>query len=150
MDSQEWKGDIENIDPSIEATLPLTDPKELYDAFKEMNSMEQPSQPSTLEISKRPFCNGFTGCGRFGKRRLRLIRQRFPIKVLSSQVKKRPFCNGFFGCGNGKRTAETELTPDTINDPQKKLFCNPMSGCSNAGKRYASFLNRLRQPKHVE
>ncbi|KAL5020872.1 hypothetical protein ScPMuIL_000027 [Solemya velum] len=86
MNNQELKEDLASM---LEPRLADTDPKDMYTVLKAIQSQEQPAESDTVDsgdVSKRPFCNGFTGCGRFGKRRLRLIRQRFPIKVLSSQA----------------------------------------------------------------
>nr|CBM40422.1 ConoCAP protein [Conus villepinii] len=53
------------------------------------------------DVSKRVFCNGFTGCG--GRHRDRSRRQERYGKRLIPVLAKRPFCNSF-GCYNGKRS----------------------------------------------
>ena len=99
--------------------------------------MEPPENGDRQVVSKRPFCNGFFGCGKLGKRSSLLAKLQEPVLVA-----KRPFCNGFFGCGNpGKRALSLnsnrnfERNPGTIQSG-KRVFCNPGAfGCLNGGKR---------------
>ncbi|CAG5131683.1 unnamed protein product, partial [Candidula unifasciata] len=106
---------------------------------------EDPTDKSRL--TKRVFCNGFTGCGgRFRGRR----RQQQPVaeigKRLLPNFRKRPFCNSY-GCYNsGKKrfspgpnmnevSKMTPLTDGMLHERIKKLFCNGYGGCQNLGKR---------------
>ncbi|XP_067656833.1 uncharacterized protein [Haliotis asinina] len=104
------------------------------------DSSEQGRPLGSEALTKRVFCNGFTGCGgRFRGRR----RQHPPV------LGKRPFCN-YFGCGNvGKRSElptkavaqRLMRLPDVI---RKRLFCNGFDGC-RGGKRalYSNWLSKL-------
>lgn len=113
-------------------------------------------------VSKRPFCNGFTGCGRLtGKRDAPdFLSETLPQVSDTVQARpilsKRPFCNGFFGCGNpGKRLVFRTrplrlpihyLTNDRLSE-SKRIFCPPGApGCMNPGKRspYRVWLERMR------
>lgn len=106
------------------------------------------------EVSKRVFCNGFTGCG--GRHRDRSRRQEKYGKRLIPVLVKRPFCNSF-GCYNGKRSAQAfpllnaaaasyrarvlahalaaaRRHEGSAGRPGKRLFCNGYGGC-RGGKR---------------
>ena len=145
--------DVEKLktDLTVLAKLHKDGDNGVYDTGLDSGSFAEPA------VRKRPFCNGFTGCGRIGKRSSLLLEKlqlpnQDPVKVIA----KRPFCNGFFGCGNpGKRLVfrNTRLVnrnifsgpPKALN--QKRFFCNPGAfGCSNQGKRspYRKWLERLR------
>nr|ARS01358.1 ccap 2 [Deroceras reticulatum] len=104
-------------------------------------------QLDTSRLTKRVFCNGFTGCGgRFRGRR----RQQPPVaeigKRLLPNYRKRPFCNSY-GCYNsGKKRFNqvpikngaaqmAPLTEDWFQDKIKRLFCNSYGGCQNMAKR---------------
>lgn len=121
-----------------------------------------PTEYSDGPVSKRPFCNGFTGCGRLrGKRpvpslmldSLRLSNS--PQSLHETSIShspmrsKRPFCNGFFGCGNpGKRivfrNAPKGYRGSRVPTGEKRFFCNPGAfGCSNRIKR-STLLQRMR------
>nr|UMA82992.1 venom-related protein CAP-superfamily [Conus ebraeus] len=65
------------------------------------SSSSSGSEYEDNEVSKRVFCNGFTGCG--GRHRDRSRRQERYGKRLIPLLVKRPFCNSF-GCYNGKRS----------------------------------------------
>ena len=108
-------------------------------------------------VRKRPFCNGFTGCGRIGKRSSLLLQKlQLPNQDPVEAIAKRPFCNGFFGCGNpGKRLVFRNariVNRNILSGPlkalnHKRFFCNPGAfGCSNQGKRspYQQWLEKLR------
>ncbi|KAL8576910.1 hypothetical protein ACOMHN_067360 [Nucella lapillus] len=132
------------------------------------DSLSQSSQTSgeldeSGEVTKRVFCNGFTGCG--GRHRDRSRRQERYGKRLIPLLVKRPFCNSF-GCYNGKRSsglslvnpadsyrarvlarmlAATRSASARLHQPQgaeergmgapgKRLFCNGYGGC-RSGKR---------------
>lgn len=102
------------------------------------------------ELTKRVFCNSFTGCGgRFRNRRV----QQQPAGELHKRLMslaKRPFCNTY-GCYNSgrKRAIQASLeTPEVLTGQKfvtssdglqwnriKKLFCNGYGGCQNLGKR---------------
>ena len=114
-------------------------------------------------VSKRPFCNGFTGCGRLrGKRLSPNLLDSFrlsnsPTESVhetpseSATRSKRPFCNGFFGCGNpGKRLVFRNSPRNGLKGyrrnvaGEKRFFCNPGAfGCGNPNKRN-SLLDRMR------
>lgn len=98
-------------------------------------------------LTKRVFCNGFTGCGgRFRGRR----RQQQPVaeigKRLLPNFRKRPFCNSY-GCYNSgkkrfssgaalnKESKFNSLADSLLQERIKKLFCNGYGGCQNLGKR---------------
>ncbi|BFZ01990.1 hypothetical protein BsWGS_05030 [Bradybaena similaris] len=104
-------------------------------------------QPDKSRLTKRVFCNGFTGCGgRFRGRR----RQQQPVaeigKRLLPNFRKRPFCNSY-GCYNsGKKRFSSgaglneaanvsPLADALLQERIKKLFCNGYGGCQNLGKR---------------
>ncbi|KAK3606099.1 hypothetical protein CHS0354_006457 [Potamilus streckersoni] len=96
------------------------------------------------EKEKRPFCNGFHGCGIIkGKRPAGLLlRGLQPIQETPDDRLKRPFCNGFFGCGNGKRSRKlllslSPLRPSEVSaNKPKRLFCNPYGGCYSGKRSY--------------
>ena len=128
-----------NADLSALAKLKHIEDNEVYNAQANSDGPEP-------AVSKRPFCNGFTGCGRIGKRSsLLLDKLQQPNQEPVEGIAKRPFCNGFFGCGNpGKRIVFRNARivnrnilkgrPRPLND--KRFFCNPGAfGCSNQGKR---------------
>jgi hypothetical protein len=110
-------------------------------------------------VSKRPFCNGFTGCGRLrGKRLSPNLLESFRLSNSSPESvhetpsdpaprTKRPFCNGFFGCGNpGKRLMFRNAPKGYRRNVagEKRFFCNPGAfGCGNPNKRN-SLLDRMR------
>ena len=105
------------------------------------------------EVSKRVFCNGFTGCG--GRHRDRRHHRQAGKRLIPVLV-KRPFCNSF-GCYNGKRSPKAfplasvvaayraRMLAQTLaagrreegaagGVPGKRLFCNGYGGC-RGGKR---------------
>lgn len=97
-------------------------------------------------VSKRPWCNGFTGCGKLhGKRSLSssamlehsqpLHAQSLHASSITETKSKRPFCNGFFGCGNpGKRLVFGRLNSNKSNKATEQRFCNSF-GCLKGVKR---------------
>lgn len=104
----------------------------------------QPSGEDIIEggVRKRPFCNGFTGCGRTGKRTssaiLNALRLSESVHDASSQISsprsKRPFCNGFFGCGNPRKRIiirHTYHQPGSmVQEADKRALCTSY-GCRN-------------------
>ena len=125
------------------------------------------SSSTNEAVSKRPFCNGFFGCGRVnGKRsvllnKLHLSRNELHEPSLfsddsSSSRSKRPFCNGFFGCGNpGKRivfrSPNGEYTSAEL--VQKRFICNPGTlGCKTPDQRSPeeTLLERIRMRTLLE
>ncbi|KAL3863174.1 hypothetical protein ACJMK2_004942 [Sinanodonta woodiana] len=77
-----------------------------------------------VEKEKRPFCNGFHGCGIIkGKRPAGLLlRSIQPIPEIQDDRLKRPFCNGFFGCGNGKRSRKLLLNLSPLRPSENDLL----------------------------
>lgn len=145
--------DIETLKSDLTALAKLNN-VENNDVYNPRVDSDEEEDPA---VSKRPFCNGFTGCGRIGKRSSLLLEKlQLPNQVPVGVIAKRPFCNGFFGCGNpGKRLVFRNARivnrnilngrPRPIN--QKRFFCNPGAfGCSNQGKRssYMPWIERLR------
>lgn len=137
---------------------------------KDNDDGENSSNTGEGEVSKRVFCNGFTGCG--GRHRDRSRRQEVSMlygKRLIPVLVKRPFCNSF-GCYNGKRSsgastgfrypagsspsirarmlAETLAAAEGASEPAvtagKRLFCNGYGGC-RGGKRslYSNWLSKM-------
>ena len=146
--------DIEKLksDLSVLAQLEKDRDNGLFDT--RLDSDDFAADPA---VRKRPFCNGFTGCGRIGKRSSLLLQKlQLPNQDPVGTIAKRPFCNGFFGCGNpGKRLVFRNariVNRNILRGPlkassQKRFFCNPGAfGCSNQGKRspYQQWLERLR------
>ena len=146
--------DLETLNADLNALARLKQAED-NDAF---TSKANDDVPDSV-VSKRPFCNGFTGCGRIGKRSsLLLDKLQSPNQEPVENIVKRPFCNGFFGCGNpGKRIVfrNTRLLKGNIKErphsfkqiKQKRFFCNPGAfGCSNEGKRFIGMplMERLR------
>ncbi|XP_076461927.1 conoCAP-like [Babylonia areolata] len=123
------------------------------------------------DISKRVFCNGFTGCG--GRHRDRSRRQGRAGKRLIPVLVKRPFCNSF-GCYNGKRSSSLSSLVEPVDrytaralarmlaaayaareqrqregvqrlgPLSKRLFCNGYGGC-RGGKRslFSPWMSKL-------
>ncbi|XP_071089991.1 uncharacterized protein [Haliotis cracherodii] len=112
----------------------------LFDRLSSESSNQVRTPGNTDGLTKRVFCNGFTGCGgRFRGRR----RQHPPV------LGKRPFCN-YFGCGNaGKRSeAPTKAVAQRVmrlpDDIRKRLFCNSFDGCRGRKRAlYSNWLSKL-------
>ena len=121
-------------------TLDSFDDMDMFDSPPAMN--DESSEIIEGGVRKRPFCNGFTGCGRISGKRtssnslllnsLRLSDSLHEAKPASSARSKRPFCNGFYGCGNpGKRIVirHTYRQPGSmLQIPNRRSACGPL-GC---------------------
>nr|AQS80494.1 CCAP-2 precursor [Charonia tritonis] len=81
------------------------------------------------EVTKRVFCNGFTGCG--GRHRDRSRRQERYGKRLIPVLVKRPFCNSF-GCYNGKRSSSSFSIVDPVAAYRARVFAQMMAAAESA------------------
>lgn len=104
-------------------------------------------------VRKRPFCNGFTGCGRINGKRsslLNKLRLSNPLHDASSQTAraKRPFCNGFYGCGNpGKRIVIRHTYQPLRNAAallKKRSLCKSTSCLNDAGEITDAWMQSMR------
>ncbi|KAH9496863.1 hypothetical protein Btru_010028, partial [Bulinus truncatus] len=95
-----------------------------------------------MDVTKRVFCNGFTGCGSFRRGSRRRPKAVVGKRLQDQAISKKPFCNSH-GCFNsGKRSGELPSEDaQKFSDDEfpalmtKKLFCNGYGGCQNMGKR---------------